>query len=52
MEEERTEIKNDFMIKFASFTDEISELKIKLSKYEKEEDEQPGVSTASKQPTG
>jgi hypothetical protein len=37
LEEERSEIKNDFMIKFASFSEEIMSLKSRLSVYEKVE---------------
>ena len=39
LEEERSEIKNDFMIKFASFSEEIMSLKSRLSVYEKVEQE-------------
>lgn len=39
LEEERSEIKNDFMIKFASFSEEIQTLKGRLSVYEKVEDD-------------
>ncbi len=36
LEEERSELRNDFYIKFNSFSQEISGLKDKLGKYEPE----------------
>ena len=38
IEEERNEMRNDFLIKFNSFSTEISQLKGKLSVYEDDDD--------------
>jgi hypothetical protein len=41
MEEERSEMRNDFFIKFNSYSQELSGLKEKIRKYEPSEAESP-----------
>lgn len=49
MEEERQEMRNDFFIKFNSYSEEISGLKDRLTKYEPPNKSEEKSKTESKQ---